>query len=70
MPLILMQKENARRVTGDLFGVSAFAACTPFTRFKGYYETKRIIPVIPRTWLIPRESFMMLHTFHFNFHFL
>ena len=41
MPLILMQKENARRVTGDLFGVSAFAACTVIHQVQGLLRNKK-----------------------------
>ena len=64
-----------QRVTGDLFGVSVLATCTSFTRFQGQLRNKKDSSCqSQQTWLIPRESFIMLHTFHislffFTFHF-
>ena len=42
--------ETFQRVIGDLFGVSAFAACTAIHKVSKaiYCETKSTIPVIPR----------------------
>ena len=36
----------------------------PFTRFQGPLRKRK--DNSQRTWLIPRERFMMLHTFHFS----
>ena len=48
-----------QRVIGDLFGVSAFAACTAVDKVSRAIEKQRA----QKTWLIQRESFMMLCTF-------
>ena len=48
-----------QRVIGDLFGVSAFAACTAVDKVSRAIAKQRA----QKTWLIQRESFMMLCTF-------
>ena len=48
-----------QRVNGDLFRVITFAACTAIDKVSKAIAKQRV----QKTWLIQRESFMMLCTF-------
>ena len=74
-----LQKEECKRVTGDLFGVSVFAACTvvhkvssAIAQQKGFFlsflenlaDTKRKFIDVPHFSTLHFSLFMTLSTFH------
>ena len=59
-----MQQELASGLLAIYFGVSVFAACTVIHKVQGLLRNDKDISCHSlRTWLIPRDSFMMLRTF-------